>query len=91
MNIKALNQPVADNVSFIISTKGLKQKAVAEKAGISVQAFNDMLNGRRLIKMTDTRSIANALEIDVGELFKNNSFITTKSNNRKRGENNASI
>lgn len=79
MNIKTLNQPVADNVSFIISTKGLKQKAVAEKAGISVQTFNDMLNGRRLIKMADTRSIANALEIDAGELFKDHNEPATKA------------
>lgn len=72
MNIDELNQPVASNISTIILHKGLKQKSVAEKARLSKQAFNDMLNGRRLIKMADTLAIAKALGVEVNDLFADN-------------------
>ncbi len=68
-NIKTLNYPVAKNICLIISDKGLKQKAVAEKAGLPIQAFNKMLNGRRLIKIPNILMIANALEVDINALF----------------------
>lgn len=68
-NIKMLNYPVAENVCLIISNKGLKQKAVAEKAGLPIQAFNEMLNGRRLIKIPNILMIASALDVDVNTLF----------------------
>lgn len=68
-NIEVLNYPVAKNVCSIISDKGLKQKAVAEKAGLPIQAFNEMLNGRRLIKIPNILMIAGALEVDVNALF----------------------
>lgn len=69
MNIKMQNQPVAGNVSFIISERGLKQKAVAERAGYSSQQFNDMLNGRKIIKPCDAIAIAEALGVDTNMLF----------------------
>lgn len=68
-NIETLNYPVAKNVCSIISNKGLKQKAVAKKAGLPIQAFNEMLNGRRLIKIPNILMIADALEVDINALF----------------------
>lgn len=73
MNIETLNSPVAENVVLLINSKGLKQRAVAKKAGFTIQQFNDMLNGRRLIKICDLTKIAEALDTDPNELFKNKS------------------
>lgn len=70
MNIDNLNRPVAENIVFLINEKGLKQRAVAEKAGFTVQQFNDMLNGRRLIKICDLTNIAEALDVDANTLFR---------------------
>lgn len=70
MCIAEFNAPAAENIVKIISSKGLKQSAVAKKAGYSKQQFSDMLNGRRIIRPLDTKAIAIALEVDVNELFK---------------------
>lgn len=69
MSIKSNNQPVADNVAKIISELGLKQRAVAKKAGFEAQVFNDMLNGRRLIKLCDVVVIAEALGVTPNDLY----------------------
>lgn len=69
MNIQEHNSPVAQNVTNIIKAKGLKKKAVAEKAGYSEQEFSDMLNGRKLIKVADVVRIRDALEVDSSILF----------------------
>ncbi len=70
MCIAEFNAPAAENIVKIISSKGLKQSAVAKKAGYSKQQFSDMLNGRRIIRPLDTKAIAIALEVDANELFK---------------------
>lgn len=67
--IEKYNSPVADNVKKIIDDRCLKQSAVATKAGYSIQAFNDMLNGRRIIKVMDIQVIANTLEVDANVLL----------------------
>lgn len=67
--IVADNAPIPENLSRIIKERGLKQSAVAERAGYSKQQFTDMLNGRKIIKSCDAMAIANALGVDVGELF----------------------
>ena len=69
MNINSQNQPVTNNILKIIKDKGLKQKAVAEKAGYSSQQFCDMLNGRKIIRPFDTMAIAGALGVDANALF----------------------
>ena len=69
MSIRNNNQPVADNVVKIISELGLKQRAVAEKAGFEAQTFSDMLNGRRLIKLCDVVLIAEALGVTPNVLY----------------------
>ena len=53
MRIAECNAPVAKNIAEVIENKGLKQIYIAKKAGYSPQEFNDMLNGRRLIKVND--------------------------------------
>lgn len=56
-------------IKSIIKQKCMIQKRVAEKAGYSKQVFNDMLNGRRIIKLTDIPPIATALGVTPNELF----------------------
>lgn len=69
MNIANFNFPVADNIERIIKERGLKQCSVASKAGFKKQPFCDMLNGRRLIKVSDVTIIAKALGVSTSELY----------------------
>ena len=64
MTITECNSPVAENIARIIAEKGLKQVHVSEKAGYSAHWLSDMLNGRKLIKVSDLVRIAAALEVD---------------------------
>lgn len=41
------NIVIRENIRAIIKEKGFVQKAVANRAGFSAQAFNNVLNGRR--------------------------------------------
>lgn len=69
MNAEKYNAIVPDNVSKLIIARGLKQGAVAERAGFSKQQFSDMLNGRKIIKLCDVIAIAAALSVGVDDLF----------------------
>ncbi len=69
MQIAECNKPIAGNIQRIISEKGLKQGAVAERANISPNAFSAMVRGRRLIKPCDVLDIASALGVTVNELY----------------------
>lgn len=53
----------------IIEAKGMKQCVIAERIGTTAQSFNDMLNGRRLIKPIDIANIAKALNVTPNDLF----------------------
>jgi len=63
---------VAKNTKHIIEYRGLKQKAIAERAGFSIQQFNALLNGRKIIKDVDIIAIANALDVTPNDLFATN-------------------
>lgn len=69
MSIAECNATVPKNLNRIIKERGLKQNAVAQWAGFTSQQFTDMLNGRKLIKPCDAAALANALDINVGDLF----------------------
>lgn len=64
------NEPVASNIERVISEKGLKKLAVAEKAGYAPNLLSSMLRGRKMIKPCDIVKIADALGVSPGELFK---------------------
>lgn len=49
---------------------GIKQKFVAEKAGIQENVFSMMLNGQRKMYVEDFYSVVKALNLDVNEFFK---------------------
>lgn len=60
---------VAENTKAIIDRRGYKHKAIAEKAGYSVQQFSGMLNGRKLITWKDVLHISNALGVTPNDLY----------------------
>lgn len=70
MQIAKYNAPAAENISRLIEEKGLKQVYVAEKAGYKAQELNDMLNGRRIIKVCDIPKIARALGVSENDIYK---------------------
>ena len=70
MNAERYNDVLPKNINRLIEEKGLKQCAVAQRAGYSKHQFNAMLNGRRVIKVCDAIVIADALDVNVSELFK---------------------
>lgn len=70
LGINASNSVVADNIKRIITEKGLKQSSIAKKAGFTVQEFNGMLHGRRLMRAVEIASIVDAMGVEANELFK---------------------
>lgn len=78
MQIADYNAPAADNISRLIEKKGLKQVYVAEKAGYKAQELNDMLNGRRLIKVCDVPKIALALDVEINDIYESGKEVIPK-------------
>lgn len=60
---------IAENAKAIIFAKGLKQRSVAEKMGVTEQQLSAMLNRRKVIKDTDVAAFADALSVTPNELF----------------------
>lgn len=69
MNASKYNVMLPANISKEIRERGMKNNAVAEKAGYTAQQFSDMLNGRKIIKPCDILAISDALGICVNALF----------------------
>lgn len=61
---------VQRNVIRIIRNKGLLKKGVAKRAGMTSQAFSDLIAGRKVIRADMVPALANALEVGVMELFR---------------------
>ena len=61
---------VQQNIIRIIDEKCLMKKGVARRAGISQQALSDIIAGRKVIRADIIPPLANALGVDVDELFK---------------------
>ncbi len=59
---------VYEKVRAYIDATGLKQVAVAQKAGISKVTFNAIMNGKRTLYADDLRAICLALNVSP-ELF----------------------
>jgi len=69
MNIASANSPLDVGIVYFIKKSGMKQIAVAERAGLDKQALSDMLNGRRIIKACDIPKIAYALGITSNDIY----------------------
>lgn len=69
MNAAKYNMTLPANIEKEIKRQGLKNSAVAKKAGYSTQQFSCMLNGRKIIKPCDILAISEALGVSVSDLF----------------------
>lgn len=69
MSIANYNAGLSANINRIIRNKGMKQGAVAIRAGFSIQQFSDMLNDRKIIKPCDILAIAKALNVEISEIY----------------------
>ena len=69
MNAAEWNAILPSNISQIVDREGMKQGAVAERAGISPKQFSEMLHGRRIIKAVDIINISRALGVTPNEIF----------------------
>lgn len=69
MNIEKYNNPVAENIVKAINERGLKQCAVAQKAGYQIRDLSNMLNGRKIIRALDVVKLSKALDVDPNFLF----------------------
>jgi transcriptional regulator with XRE-family HTH domain len=69
MNALEWNAILPNNISQIIDRSGMKQGAVAVRAGISPKQFSEMLHGRKIIKAVDIINISRALGVTPNEIF----------------------
>lgn len=60
---------IAENTKRIIKDRGLKQNAVAIKAGYNPKTFNALINGKKIMRETDIYKIAIALDVTPNQLF----------------------
>ena len=54
---------LSKEVKNILSQKGLKQKFVAQKMGITERKFSDIVNNRKTIDESVIRSLCSALDV----------------------------
>lgn len=66
---RKLNDPVASNIERIIKNNALSRPEVARRAGLTPKQLTDILNGGAYVKASQILAIAEALRIDVTELF----------------------
>lgn len=66
---RKLNEPVASNIERIIKDGALSRPEVARRAGLKPRQLTDMLNGGAYIKASQILAIAEALRVNVTELF----------------------
>ena len=57
-------------INQIIKEKGLKQRDVAYDAGLDVENLRKYIKGKQEMKVSTMLKIVRALEIEVGDLFK---------------------
>lgn len=60
---------VANNIRKILDDRGLKQKAIAEKAGYSEKQFSNLLCERKKMNPEDILKIAKVLEVTPNDLY----------------------
>ena len=86
LSISESNGIVVYQLRKALATYGLKQAEVARKAGFTAQEMNDMLAGRRLIRVADIDSILKVIgkpQIDANYLFGMNKEIQVLSDDNE--------
>lgn len=61
---------VINNIKNIISKKGMKQGFVAQKSGFTQNEFSNLMNERKLLRVEYLPPIAEALDVDINDLYK---------------------
>ncbi|MBO4705962.1 MAG: helix-turn-helix transcriptional regulator [Spirochaetaceae bacterium] len=69
MTEEELQTRVIDNIRYLRKKIGLSQEKLADKADISRQMMNDIEGRRRWLTKGTLVKLANALDVDVHELF----------------------
>lgn len=59
----------SEHINRIISEKGVKKQAVADRAGIPRKSFSAMLHDRKIITAEDIVKIALALDVTPNEIL----------------------
>ena len=61
---------IQQNIIRVIDEKMLLKKGVAKRAGMTQQALSDIIAGRKVIRADMVPPIAEALGVEISELFK---------------------
>lgn len=80
LSVAEYNAIIPQNICRVISEKGMKQDAVAKRAGLRGQDLSNMIHGRKIIKCADVIAIAGALQVGVSELFECDAGIRDRPN-----------
>ena len=86
LSISVSNGIVVHQLRKALAAYGLKQAEIARKAGFTAQEMNDMLAGRRLIRVADIDSILKVIgkpQIDANYLFGMNKEIQVLSDDNE--------
>ena len=58
-----------ESIRGLIAASGMKQKVVAERAGMSEAVFSNIVRGRRKVYADEVEGLAKALGVSIEELF----------------------
>lgn len=64
-----LTAAVSSNVLTLLRKKGMKQKDLAERLGVSKQIMSNMLGGSRVINAVELKEIADFLSVSMDSLM----------------------
>lgn len=70
MSITESNSPVAENISDIIECRALSRPEIARRAGMNPRRLYDIIKGHQLIRAKEIKMIAEVLDVEIEELFK---------------------
>jgi transcriptional regulator with XRE-family HTH domain len=66
---KNIIKEVSENLKRIIQRRGITQKYIADKTGLSTSTVGDYINGRTLIPPGNLELISNALEVQKSDIY----------------------
>lgn len=58
-----VNMTISNAIANYIDEKGIKQKFLAEKTGLSCEAMSNMLNGKRKLEVDEYAKICETLNV----------------------------
>lgn len=60
---------IGKRIKVYIDDRGIKMRSIAEKAGITIQAFSAMVNGKRRIEVSEYVAICDALDVPFNQFI----------------------